>query len=101
MMRTLTFAAGAVAGYVLGTRAGREKYEQIVAGARNFAQQPQVSQAQTKIKEMVGSGKDAVTQKMHTMNDSDGDMGSSTNGRSRTPSVPAHAAPGSSGTGTV
>jgi hypothetical protein len=29
-MRTFTFAAGLAAGYVLGARAGREKYEQIV-----------------------------------------------------------------------
>jgi hypothetical protein len=31
-MRTFTFAAGLAAGYVLGARAGREKYEQIVTG---------------------------------------------------------------------
>jgi outer membrane lipoprotein SlyB len=29
--------AGAAAGYVLGTRAGRERYEQIAAAARSFA----------------------------------------------------------------
>lgn len=30
-MRKLSFAAGALAGYVLGTRAGRRRYEQIKA----------------------------------------------------------------------
>jgi hypothetical protein len=33
----LSFLAGAVAGYVLGARAGRDRYETIVAAARKFA----------------------------------------------------------------
>jgi hypothetical protein len=63
-MKAFTFVAGLAAGYVLGTRAGREKYEQIVEGARNLAEQPTVVQAQAKIKDLVGAGKDAVTSKI-------------------------------------
>jgi hypothetical protein len=33
----LSFLVGAGVGYVLGSRAGRERYEQIVALARRFA----------------------------------------------------------------
>lgn len=33
----LSFVAGAAAGYVLGARAGRERYETIVRVARRFA----------------------------------------------------------------
>jgi hypothetical protein len=55
-MKVLTLAAGAAVGYVLGTRAGREKYEQIVAGARKVSSHPTVVQAQTKAKELIGGG---------------------------------------------
>ncbi len=68
-MRTLTFAAGVAAGYVLGTRAGREKYEQIVEAARGFVGQPAVVSAQAKIKEAVSAGTDAVTSKLTSVSD--------------------------------
>jgi hypothetical protein len=45
-MKILTFAAGLAAGYVLGTRAGRDKYEQIVASARRATKHPTVVQPQ-------------------------------------------------------
>ncbi|MEU8241274.1 hypothetical protein AB0C07_23765 [Actinoplanes missouriensis] len=35
-MRLMTLAAGLATGYVLGTRAGREKYEQIAATTRKL-----------------------------------------------------------------
>jgi len=53
-MKVVTLAAGVAVGYVLGTRAGREKYEQIVAGARKVSSHPTVVQAQTKAKELIG-----------------------------------------------
>src|SRR5690242_441253 len=55
-MKVVTLAAGVAVGYVLGTRAGREKYEQIVAGARKVSSHPTVVQAQTKAKELIGAG---------------------------------------------
>jgi hypothetical protein len=38
----LGMAVGAAVGYVLGAKAGRERYEQIVASARQFMDRPQV-----------------------------------------------------------
>ena len=37
-MAVMKFAVGLAAGYVLGSRAGREKYEQIVSAARTTQQ---------------------------------------------------------------
>jgi hypothetical protein len=41
----MAFAAGFAAGYVVGARAGRERYEQIVKLARQAAEHPAVQQA--------------------------------------------------------
>ncbi|GAB3850264.1 hypothetical protein ACFPIJ_25475 [Dactylosporangium cerinum] len=51
-MRLLTLAAGLAAGYVLGTRAGRGKYEQIVEGARQLRANPTLAQAQATAKNL-------------------------------------------------
>ncbi|MFJ4684748.1 YtxH domain-containing protein [Streptomyces sp. NPDC091377] len=42
MRYKLAFVAGLAVGYVLGTRAGRERYEQLKKQARQFAQNPAV-----------------------------------------------------------
>ncbi|KPI22993.1 MULTISPECIES: hypothetical protein [unclassified Streptomyces] len=42
MRYKLTFVVGLAAGYVLGTRAGRERYEQLKKSARQVAQNPAV-----------------------------------------------------------
>jgi len=44
-MSRMAFAAGFAAGYVVGARAGRERYEQIVKLARQTAEHPAVQQA--------------------------------------------------------
>ncbi len=45
-MRTkATFLAGFIAGYVLGSRAGRARYDQIVRVARSFRTNPTVQNA--------------------------------------------------------
>lgn len=41
-MSRMMFVAGVAVGYVLGTRAGRERYEQIVATAQKIRQNPTV-----------------------------------------------------------
>jgi hypothetical protein len=41
----MAFAAGFAAGFVVGTRAGREKYDQMVKFARATAEHPAVQQA--------------------------------------------------------
>ncbi|MFD4696763.1 YtxH domain-containing protein [Streptomyces niveus] len=44
-MRRLTFIAGLAVGYVLGTRAGRERYEQLKKSASRISQNPAVRNA--------------------------------------------------------
>ncbi|MEV5881255.1 YtxH domain-containing protein [Streptomyces sp. NPDC052020] len=42
MRYRLTFVVGLAVGYVLGTRAGRERYEQLKKSARRVSQNPAV-----------------------------------------------------------
>ena len=71
---------GFAAGYVLGARAGRERYEQISAGARKLAGNPTVQSAASRaqetvaaqaplvadaVKEKASSAASAVADKMH------------------------------------
>ncbi|WP_433603930.1 hypothetical protein ACQP2P_22800 [Dactylosporangium sp. CA-139114] len=51
-MRLLTLAAGAAVGYVLGARAGREKYEQIVASTGRLRANPTAGQAVQTVQEL-------------------------------------------------
>jgi hypothetical protein len=46
-------------GYVLGSRAGREKYEQIVAATRKAQGHPAVTQAREKAKALLSTGTSA------------------------------------------
>jgi hypothetical protein len=45
MRYRLTFITGVAVGYVLGTRAGRERYEQLRKGAQRLARNPAVRNA--------------------------------------------------------
>ncbi|MEV6687291.1 YtxH domain-containing protein [Streptomyces sp. NPDC051578] len=45
MRYKVTFVIGLAVGYVLGTRAGRERYEQLKKSAREVAQTPAVRNA--------------------------------------------------------
>ncbi|MFG2328487.1 YtxH domain-containing protein [Streptomyces sp. NPDC048604] len=45
MRYKLTFVAGLALGYVFGTRAGRERYEEMKKSARDLAQNPAVRNA--------------------------------------------------------
>lgn len=50
------FVLGAALGYVLGSRAGRARYEQIKRGATAVWQTPLVQQGVTTVKASVGDG---------------------------------------------
>src|SRR5690349_2147957 len=50
-MRVIKFATGLAVGYVLGSRAGREKYEQIVAGFRQLGSHTGAVPAERKTEE--------------------------------------------------
>lgn len=45
MRYKVTFVVGLALGYVLGTRAGRERYEQLKKSVRGFVQNPAVRNA--------------------------------------------------------
>jgi hypothetical protein len=54
MMKTPLLAAAAI-GYVLGSRAGRERYEQIRTAARKIAGDPRVQAASHKAQDAVAA----------------------------------------------
>ena len=83
-MKVVTLAAGLAVGYVLGSRAGREKYEQIVATVNKVSGQPGVVKAQEKAKELVDAGTDAVTAKLASVNPDQ----ESTSSATTTPATP-------------
>ncbi len=49
----MTFTVGLAVGYVLGSRAGRNKYEHIVGALRIFHRHPMVQEAQQAVKEQI------------------------------------------------
>lgn len=53
MRSTLTFALGAGVGYVLGTRAGREKFDRMAVRARRAWQSPTVQDQVTRTSRLV------------------------------------------------
>ena len=66
-MGKLTTVIALGAGYVLGTRAGRERYEQIKRAAASAAQRPEVQQVRDRLKTVAGdklqAGTGRVTQR--------------------------------------
>ncbi|HEV2921705.1 MAG TPA: hypothetical protein VG673_21085, partial [Actinomycetota bacterium] len=61
---TLGMAVGGAAGYVLGAKAGRERYEEIAASARRLGQRPEVKrvteQAVAKLDQLSGQAADRL-----------------------------------------
>ena len=75
MRGKLMFISGLAAGFVLGSRAGREKYEEIRANARKVWEHPTVQEAagvaQSQANKLYTEGKDKISQsklgeKLHT-----------------------------------
>jgi hypothetical protein len=58
MAGNFKLAVGLAAGYVLGTRAGRERYERLAEAARNVADRPEVQQLTGKLRGSLGTGID-------------------------------------------
>jgi hypothetical protein len=65
MRGKLMFLAGLGAGFVLGTRAGREKYEELVQAARKVRENPTVQEAagvvQEQANKIVSGGKEKLS----------------------------------------
>ncbi|MEU8886394.1 YtxH domain-containing protein [Streptomyces sp. NPDC048442] len=70
MRYRLTFVAGLALGYVLGTRAGRERYEQIRKSALRISQNPAVRNT---AESAAQSGREFAGKAMHTVTDKVGD----------------------------
>ncbi|WP_433547807.1 YtxH domain-containing protein [Streptomyces sp. CA-294286] len=70
MRYRLTFVAGLALGYVFGTRAGRERYEQIRKSAQRFAQNPAVRNS---AESAAQSGREFAGKALHTVSDKMGD----------------------------
>jgi hypothetical protein len=68
MRYKMTFAVGFAAGYTLGSKAGRERYEQISRAARTFAENPAVQSAAgmvtARVSSTVGAAKKTVVDKV-------------------------------------
>jgi hypothetical protein len=56
MAGNLKLLAGLVAGYVLGARAGRERYERIAEATRRLAERPEVRELSGKVRSGLGAG---------------------------------------------
>jgi hypothetical protein len=56
MRGKLGIAVGLAAGYVLGTRAGRERYQQLTASAKRLADEPSLQRLQEELNGIFGSG---------------------------------------------
>lgn len=68
-MGKLSFLAGAAVGYVLGARAGRERYEQIKGGAEKMWHNPKV---QDKVADVEGTVKAKAPEVGHKVKDAAG-----------------------------
>jgi len=60
MRGKLGIAIGLAAGYVLGTRAGRERYQQLTASAKRLADDPSVQRLQQELNGLFGSARQRV-----------------------------------------
>ena len=73
MMKKLTLLVGFGAGYVLGAKAGTERYNEIMSKARELAGQPQVQQATAKAQDtasgIADKAKDTVNEKVSAVAD--------------------------------
>ncbi len=73
MRGKLIFGAGAAVGYLLGTRAGRERFDQITGKAKRFWENNSVQEAagvvQEQAERLYDGGKRMVTDQAHKMRD--------------------------------
>ncbi|MFD7689158.1 YtxH domain-containing protein [Streptomyces sp. NPDC051740] len=70
MRYRLTFVAGVVLGYVLGTKAGRERYEQMKRSAQQFTRNPAVRNT---AESAAQQGRDFADKAYHAVSDKVGD----------------------------
>lgn len=84
MKGKLALLVGAGAGYVLGSRAGRARYEQIRSGARRMWEDPRIqhkkqeatSAVKDAVREQGAAAKDKIQEKVHSHSHSGSQSGS-------------------------
>lgn len=81
MMKKLMFLGAGAVGYVLGARAGRERYDQIATQAQRLRTNPTVQQKVDEVKDAARDAAGAATEKVRDQ-------------VSRNGSVPAGTSPG-------
>jgi hypothetical protein len=64
MAGNLKLAAGVAAGYVLGTRAGRERYERLAEMTRQVADRPEVQRMAGRLRGRLGDGLDRAANRL-------------------------------------
>jgi hypothetical protein len=60
-------AVGLAAGYVLGTRAGRERYQQLTASAKRIADEPSLQRIQEELNGLFGAGRQQASSSSTTV----------------------------------
>ena len=108
MRGKLMFISGLAAGFVLGSRAGREKYEEIRTNAKKVWEHPTVQEAagvaQAQANKLYSEGKDKLDQsklgqKLHSASETSETSG--TSGTSSTTTSALSSSNSSTGTGTT
>ncbi|MDG6102179.1 hypothetical protein Daura_44390 [Dactylosporangium aurantiacum] len=88
MRGKLLFLGGLAAGFVLGARAGREKYEELKATALKIKESPTVQEAAGVVQEqatrLYSEGKTKVTDKLANSRFAESDLGQRLMGSSET-----------------
>jgi hypothetical protein len=109
MRGKLMFITGLAAGFVLGSRAGREKYEEITASARKVWEHPSVQEAagvaQAQANKLYSEGKDRLNQsklgeKLHAAASTSSTSSTGTT-KSDSPLATSSSAPSANSTGTT
>lgn len=85
MRGKLMFVGGLAAGFVLGTKAGRERYEELVQAARKVREHPTVQEAtgvvQSQASKLYAGGKEKLSQTRLGRGMNDRDLTSATTAR--------------------
>jgi hypothetical protein len=79
MAGNLKLLAGLAAGYVLGARAGRERYERIAEATRRLAERPQVRELTGKVRSGIGASLEkaagTASERLQQVRGEDSDLG--------------------------
>ena len=69
MRMRLGLGIGAVVGYVLGAKAGTQRYEEMKTAAQKIAHNPIAERAGARVQEQMGKAEDAVVEKIDATED--------------------------------